>query len=559
MLKKGLVSLLVLAFSVGVLGQAVAQDVGKPLAVVTYAGYDRTMKTVEFLGQLAGKPDLASGVEQMLKMMTGGQGLQGLDPQQPWGVVVRSEGLGVNGYAFVPVTDLKQLLTVLTPFVGPATESGGLFKIERGAQTFYAKRQGNWAFVAVDEAQLAHLPADPAKLLGDLSRDYLWAARLFVSNLPAQMRDMIVAQIQGYAQTALAQAQGPEQELVRDRLQRSLQQLEQAVKELDQVTLGLQIDVPTRQAHLDVQVTAQPGTKTARDMAAGGASKTDYAGFLASRGTIVGSWAAVVANPPSTEEINKQLDAVRKQAFEQLEDVGLSEDDLKTVRQILDDLLDVARQTAQSGRFDGGASVTLEPKVATAVVGGRIVGGAKLNAALKRLAKLLTESVPDAADMIKFDAGTLAGMQLHTASIPLPPDVDDREQIVKLVGEEVDLVIAVGDESAYLAVGRGAMDALKKIVQRSQSERGKPAQPFQVSVALVPLLKFLAAVGDESARQNAQHMADAIKGLAGKDAMRLTVSPIERGVQIRLEAEEGVLKAAASATPAAVPLGGPLP
>lgn len=559
MLRKALVSLLVLAFSVGMVGRTLAQDGGKPLAVVSYAGYDRTMKTLEFFGQLAGKPDLAPGMEQMLKMMTGGQGLQGLDPQRPWGVVVRSGGMEIDGYIFLPVTDLKQLLTVLTPFVGPATESGGLFKIERGAQTFFAKKQGNWAFVAAKEGQLAQLPEDPAKLLGTLPQDYLWAARLLVANLPPELRDMIVARVQMIVQTTIEQAQGPEQELVRERLQQSLKQLEQAVKELDQVTLGLQIDRQTRKAHLDIQVTALPGTKAAKDLAAGGAAKTDFAGFLDPQATIAGNWVAVAPNPPSTEELNKQLDAVRKQALDQLENVGLSADDMKTVRQILDDLLDVARQTAQTGRVDGGVVVTLEPKAATAVVGGRIAAGAKLNAALKRLAKLATDSVPDAADMIKFDAGTLAGMQLHTASIPLPPDVDNREQVVKLVGESLDLVIAVGDDSAYLAVGRGAMDALKRVVERSQAERGKPVQPFQISVALVPVLKFIAEVGDESTRQIARRVVDAVKDLAGKDAVRLTASPIERGVQIRFEVEEAGLKAAALGTPGAAPLGGPLP
>jgi len=137
--------------------------------------------------------------------------------------------------------------------------------------------------------------------------------------------------------------------------------------------------------------------------------------------------------------------------------------------------------------------------------------------------------------------------------------VDNREQVVKLVGESLDLVIAVGDDSAYLAVGRGAMDALKRVVERSQAERGKPVQPFQISVALVPVLKFIAEVGDESTRQIARRVVDAVKDLAGKDAVRLTASPIERGVQIRFEVEEAGLKAAALGTPGAAPLGGPLP
>lgn len=553
MLKKGFGWMLVLAVLAGMIGLAPAQD-GKPLAVVSYAGYDRAMKTLEFIGQLGGKPDLATGMEQMLKMMTGGQGLQGLDPQKPWGVVVRTEGNQVDGYAFFPVTDLKQLLTAITPLVGPATETGGLFKIERGAQTFYAKKQGNWAFVASKESQLAGLPDDPAGLLGDLPKDYLWAARLFVANLPAELRDMLVSRIQMIAQTAVEQTQGPEQEVIRSRLQQSLAQLDRAVKELEQVTVGLEIDRQARKAHLDIQVTARPGTKAATDMATGSQLKTDNAGFLDPKGTVRGNWNAVATTPPSTEELNQQIDMVRKQALEQLESAGVTEEDMKALRQILDDVLDVARQTALTGRVDGGMLVMLEPAAATAVVGGRIAAGAKLNGALKRLADLATKSLPDAADMIKMNVGTLAGMQLHTASIPLPPDVQNREQVVKVLGENVEIVVAVGDESAYFSVGRNAMGALKQVVERSQAERGKSALPLQVTVAFVPLLRFVAEIGDEQTRQNAQRISDLVKPLAGKDAVRLTLGPIERGMQFRLEVEEAVLKAAVASSP----IGGPM-
>lgn len=559
MLRKGLVWMLVLAFCLGMVGLAPAQDSGKPLAVVSYAGYDRAMKTLEFVGQLAGKPDLATGLEQMLKMMTGGQGLQGLDPKRPWGLVVRTEGTQIDGYAFFPVTDLKQLLAGLTPLVGPATEAGGVYKIERGAQTFFVKKQGAWAFAAGKESELVRLPDDPAKLLGDLPKDYLWAARLFVANLPAELRDMIVSRVQMIAQTAVEQVQGPDQELARSQLQQTLNRLEQAVKELDQVTVGLEIDRQARKAHLDIQVTAKAGTKTAKEMTPAGPSKTDFAGFLDPKGTVKANWSALAATPPTAADINKQIDAARKQAISQLESAGLPEEDLKTAKQILDDMLDVARQTILSGRMDGGLIALLDPKSATLVSGGRIAGGAKLDAALKRLAELATKSIPDAAGMLKMNAGTLAGMQLHTASVPLPPDVENRQQVVKLVGENLEVVVAVGDDSAYLALGRNAMAELKKVVEQSQAERGKPVQPFQLSVALVPLSKFLSGIGGPDMQQNWIRIHGQIKGLAGKDALRLTASPIQHGIQVRLEAEEGVLKAAASAAPLGGPMGGPSP
>ena len=66
MLRKGLSCLLALALGwMGAAGAGFAQDAAKPLAVFSYAGYDRTMKTIELFGQLAGRPDQAAGIDAM--------------------------------------------------------------------------------------------------------------------------------------------------------------------------------------------------------------------------------------------------------------------------------------------------------------------------------------------------------------------------------------------------------------------------------------------------------------------------------------------------------------
>lgn len=559
MLRNGLIWVLVLALGwMGVAGACCAQDATKPLAVVSYAGYDRTMKAIELFGQLAGKPDQAAGIDAMIKMMTGGQGLQGLDPKRPLGVVVRGEGADINGYAFLPVTDLKQLLTVATPFVGPVTETAGLYKIERGEQTIYVKKKGDWAFVGGKPEHLDKLPDDPGKLLGDLPEQYLWALRISVGNLPPEVRDLLISRLQMIVQSLGQQLEGAQQEIVRERMQELMAQMEKGLKELDQITIGLQIDRQARQGHLDIQVTARPGTPSAERIASAAQAKTNFAGLLDPQATIAANWTAtrMVQN---AEQIDKQIAAARQQAVKQLESSGLSDEDQKVARQILDDLLDIARQTVKTGRVDGGVKAILDEKTATLVAGSFVLGGAKLDDVLKRLSELATKAVPEAPSYFKLNAGSYKGLRLHTATIPLPSDMENRDQVAKLVGENLEVVVGVGDEAFYVALGRGAIVALKQAVDQSQADQGHAVQPFQVSVALVPLSRFIAAVGDANARQTFERISKQISGLAGKDAVRLTVSPIERGMQVRLLLEEGVLKAAATAAPGGVPGANPAP
>lgn len=557
MLRKGLMCVLALAFAwVGVAGHAIAQDDTKPLAVVSYAGYDQTMKTIELFGQLAGKPDQAAGIDAMIKMMTGGQGLQGLDPKRPWGVVVRGQGPEIGGFAFFPVDNVKELLTVLTPYLGPVTESGGLYKIERGEQTIYVKKQGKWAFAAAQTDHLEKLPEDPAKLLGDMPTQYLWGVRLFVGNLPEELRDLLVSRVQMIVEQMAQQMEGPQEELMRDRLGQSLAQMEKGLKQLDQLTVGLAVSPPARTAHFDIQATMLPGTEAAAEIAAAKPAKTEFAGFLDPKATVHGVWAAE-GKPPRTEEIDKQIDAVRQQVLKQLETAGLSGDEEATARKIIDDLLDLARQTLKTGRADGGFKAILDEKRATVVAGGFLADGAKLDEVLKRVAEAASNAAPDASSYYKLNAETYKGFRLHTASAPVPQDMDERERVTKLIGEEVEIVVAVGDKAVLVSLGRGAMEALKKTIDASQAAPGKAVEPFQINLSLAPFSRFMSVVGDENVQLAFERISEQISDLAGKDSVRLTISPIARGVQIRLLAEEGALKALANFAPPGMPVPGP--
>ena len=89
--------------------------------------------------------------------------------------------MDVQGFVFIPVTDLSKLLDVAAA-LGVIAEEGddGIFELVVQAQTIFVKEQGGWAFVAQDAAALANLPGDPMDLIGELSKEYDVAVRLNV-------------------------------------------------------------------------------------------------------------------------------------------------------------------------------------------------------------------------------------------------------------------------------------------------------------------------------------------------------------------------------------------
>ena len=61
---------------------------------------------------------------------------------------------------------------------------------------------------------------------------------------------------------------------------------------------------------------------------------------------------------------------------------------------------------------------------------------------------------------MKLDAEKSSSINFHKVSIPIPEDSEDAQKAIQLIGEKLDIVIGVGKENAYLAVGRDAMTTL---------------------------------------------------------------------------------------------------
>src|SRR5208282_3120886 len=105
---------LVLAMGTLVWAHRAAAADHKPALTIAFAGYDELINDLKALDKLSGHTKLAAKAEANIELQTKGKGLAGLDKSRPWGVLV---SLGDEGqpivHGFLPVTDLKQLLSSL--------------------------------------------------------------------------------------------------------------------------------------------------------------------------------------------------------------------------------------------------------------------------------------------------------------------------------------------------------------------------------------------------------------------------------------------------------------
>lgn len=540
-MRKTVASLLIVGLLLGLSTPLLAQQ-AKPLVTATFAGYDKLMSNVEYIGKIAQQPDLAKGLEEAIAKMTGsdGKGIPGLDGAKPWCVVVQTKGEEFPVYAFVPVTDFKKLMETLPNLNIEVKQDGDVYQIAAGAQTMFVAGKGNWAVLATSAEALKDAPADPLALVGDMYKRYDLAVHVAMQNVPQQFRKMIVDQLEMGIALGTERMPGETDEMhaIRQNMARqSLKQITSLFEEVESLQLGLAIDQQSKSAYLDLDIKAVPGTETAKDMELLKDAKTDFAGFELPGAAVTLNVSSKLSDS-DVAELKKILDATRAQTMKELEGQNLGAEEIKIAKQLLGDLFDVVTKTVEAKKADVGMSLMLDPKAITVVAGMAVADAPKLEGVVKKLVEMVGKEEPEVAKHIKLDAETYNGVRMHVASIPL-----DEEEPKKFFGENVDMVLGVTDGALYLGMGRDAMKTLKSAIDKSKSQAGKQTAPLKLAVALGPIFKLAAEQAPGADKQMAIMMAMMLDQAKGKDRISITASVIPDGQRLRIELDEGVLKA----------------
>jgi len=554
--RRTVLPVMLIALLLGTLGVLPAQADSpkqlKPLAVVSLAGCDAMRADVEFIGKLSGNPNLGKALDAIVTLATKGQGLAGLDKTRPWGVVIQTDGGKPTGYACIPVTDLAPMLRLVNSLGCKVTDEGdGVFKIETKKKPLYVTEKDGWAIVCDDPQRLAQVPAKPARLLRGLSKRYDLAVRLYVSNMPQECRQKLADCLREHAKKRLARRSGgtEQEQTVRKQLARHMvRSINAAINDLDRVTLGWSLDQEAERALLELTITAKEGTKTAECLGQLSEAKTKFGGFRIGGAALS---CGVTCNKPveNPELLDAVFEVIQARVAKRIDKKVKAEQKAEVLKKFAAGLLEVARETKQTGKVDGAMSLLLRPNGVT-LIGGRYVADAdKLEKTFGDLVDAIRKKYPDRVEKVLTpNAEKFEGVRLHRLSITIPEKAKCREKAVKLVGEKLEVVMGIGPECVYLAAGKNATAALKRAIAKSKTLSDKPARPMQLSLDLGTIATFAAAVGKEECRAKAEKALAAMEDVSG-DQIRVTVNPINRGVRCRLEIQPAALKALATVRP----------
>ncbi len=535
----------------------------KTIAVAALTNYNQLIKEIGFLGSMGGNENAGDWVEGMLAFFTGGRGLEGLDKTRPIGVVLQTDGASFAPIGCLPVADLTPMLELAENFgLEPVALVDGVYELELPEQTIYFQQSGEWTFVAKTALALTQVPADPGKDLQKLVEKYDLGVTVYAQNLPAMYRDIALEQLrQGMEEGLVKQEDESEEEFEarRELAEAQIDQLNDLIDGLNVVTIGWAVDAGKKQTYIDAELTGVAGSDLALAMDAYDNPTSGVTGFH--RPTVAASVLTAAVTPPALLEKQKAqneaaIDMVRSQIDkalqEQIEEGKIPDDaDVQeAIKGATNDLVDVYADMVRNGRIEIGGSIDLAGEGFDAIAAAYVPDPTKVEAAFKKLAEAAAKEPKFPG--VEWGYATHAGVKLNGMTVPIP---EEAGQAREALGESVRVIMGVGGERVYFAMGPRGEESLMQAIDESAAKASQPIQPGELIVSLGQVL----TAAEKVAPPNAAPMIGMVLGAmadvpAGSDRLVVSTEAIDGGMRIRYLLEEGVLRAIgqAAATAAAM-------
>lgn len=513
----------------------------KPVAIVSVASLNETLNDIGYVTRAAGMADNGDAIRFLASAMTAG-----IDKQRPIGLYFVPKDREFQSIAFVPLNanGLATFLNVQKEQLGEAKDVGdGIKELGRGRKMF-VKEQAGWAYVAEEREFLTALPDKPADLLGDLPKKYNVAVKVMLQNIPAELRksgiDEIKLGMERFLDSPAAQQGKVNRDQVRALSGAYVKNIERLLNEGDEVLFGIAIDEQKKNIALDFGFAAREGTALAKSYAMNTNARTNFAGFM-QPGAGVTLNVSAKASPEDIEQARAALKSGRVQWSKQIDDSpDIPSDKRDLAKGLLGQFLDIVDKNIESGVTDFGATVDMQPGASmksgtlSFAAGGYSSDGAAVEKLLKSLVDA-SASIPN-FPQVRLNAGSLGDLKLNRITVPL---LSADRPVREALGDNLEIIVAVGPESIIVTGGKDADGLLKKIVDQSAQKRDTSVRPVELVVSLLPILRFAKSMHDHPA------LTSVISGLetTGNDRITLTSEAGSRTSTARLEVQEGVIRA----------------
>jgi hypothetical protein len=486
-----------------------------PTLVVRVRSVDTVIDNVKQIVTMAGKEDLAPQIEGLIKSKIGPNGIDGIDLKRPLGGYARmgSDFSDVMGAVMIPIADEKAFLSLLENLTLNATkDKTGLYTVKTPAPVpVYFRFAHKYVYVsalnleALDPKNL--MP--PSKVFPSDEKAALSAA-FRLDQIPDAVKLIATFQFEKELAKARDKNQPGETEKQREFRMEALKQIAVDFKSVldDGAELSLDLDINKNSGALTVNagLSGKSNSKLAKKITDLGKSTSLFAG-LGGSNTAVQMLLHFMPADAIRKGFAEVIEEGKAKALAAVQDEGKRKDAERLIKALA--------PTLEAADIDAAFTLNRPEKSRhyNVIAAVKLTEGNHLAKTLHELVSGLLKDIPEAERAkIKLDAESAGSIKIHRLDIQEKYD----EKARAVLGNNP-LYVAFRDDALFLAVGEGALSALKKAVAAPPAV----APPFQLTVSVARLAKLLTTAGGPDV------------SFPGTDPGNVTLS-IEGGSSLRL-------------------------
>ncbi len=528
----------------------------KPLLIINIASIERILSDIDFIFELAARPEIAEIASASLANVND---LEGID---------RNKNLGVELYLktgllpqpvptmYLPVKKVRTFLDTLEVMIPgdeetitKAKDRDDLYILDGRRGTSVIRFQDDYAhmlFQGVEnETSLDMISSrdfgDPAQKLQNLSADYDLAFKIDLNAIPELMRTTFLGFFRTAIETQLQQRDGESQaayELRRMSGKQNLENIEYFLSEGQEMVFGGRIEKEAKRGVVDMLIKARPNSDLARAVK-NIPGKASYFSVITSRENLPLAVSASMNIARRDRLIyQKYLNYFEKLLSEKL----LTEEERLQNTSSIQQFFSPVKTMVDKGHIDVFTQLISTPTNKFALIGGiKVAPSSNLPAALLDIINRI-DQLPDNKMRIFTNAETVQGIALHQVQ-PESETADDKQQ--RFLGGVPSLYIGADNEVIWFAMGteiavaalNEAMETLNTATPEARKEQR--TAPVQMEFHIRPWLNLFSEAeiqesGIMSILDNAFQKEN--------DLVLVTTQPTETGVRTRIQFDEGYLK-----------------
>lgn len=514
-----------------------AENAGEgPVIVVTLGSVNKLMQDVNYVSGMVGQPQ-AGGIFSMMA----GTFTQGIDTTQPIAVIVPLvEGMP-QPLALIPTADVKTVLKRLEAQTGPVDElKDGTLVIAVGVNTIYIRQQGDWAIIAPDRDVLNLAPSDPASLFGEDADQNDLAIKLKMQQIPMPIRSMITSQMRlGFEQAMAQQNGGADAEASQEMAEASLEQIEQLITDTDELELGFNVDQTAKAISFRLRFTAVEDSALGKTLSSQKAIPSAFSSVIRPDAAMFYHSASSVS-PELAMQTKASMESVKTSFATVIETQGDLPPNLQSeITKYFNQILDLATASMEEGKSDLGAMLIAGENTLQFAMGGFVSDGNEVASIAKEIAAKL-DSVPDAPSF-SFDRGVHKDVTLHLVEIEVPAYEAEARAIL---GSNFKIHIGTGEQSVYLAMGKGSKKLLTEMIDAAGSDSSANRPVGQMQFKLLPMMEFTQAL---TADDSIKAMIDSLSRSTDSGKMTIVTDNVPNGQEFKISIGEGLMQAVGAA------------